>query len=152
MKALLAFAFLVISLSKVAQAAHQENPTQEVGTDFKPIAHVCTKEEMAALFCPLDFTPVLGVFKDNTWQEFANGCEACATKDVKEYYTLHTCGPNYIIGGPCTLEYFPVCAISLLDEKLKEFGNTCDACSSGEVINYFYGVCPKLKGPHGFIF
>ena len=44
------------------------------------------------------------------------------------------------------MEYKPVCGVTE-DGELKEFGNACSACTSGEVEVYLPTKCPKkLKG------
>ncbi len=146
MKVLLAFTLIVIlCFSNVAHASKQVT-TSVVGINWEPIPHVCTRAERAAKICPLDYTPVLGVFSNRTWQVFGNGCFACATAGVRRHYPLNMCGINFTVGGPCTLEYFPVCGITK-SGKLQEYGNSCGACSSGQVELYLVGRCPRLAGP-----
>jgi len=113
----------------------------------------CKKQLSVDAICPMNYSPVVGVFQDKYWGVFSNDCQACKNGAIK-YYGLNNCD-GFKGSEFCTGEYAPVCGYTIEQtgsgmmfhgkEFWKKYSNKCEYCSKfpGEKGQFVAGLCPK---------
>ncbi len=133
------FIFIALTLVLALASGQAEFPTV-ASTE-------CSHKLKKQAFCPEIFSPTFGVYKDNSFQFFSSGCNACTQKGVRKYYQFKFCPIEYKNAWGCFDVYDPYCGYVEKDQTFKQYGNECEACSSGEVNFVSRGLCPKLGKP-----
>jgi hypothetical protein len=118
---------------------------------YRPIITQCTPEQKEAKFCPMIYSPVIGVTESGEAAEYPNACMACAAEGVVYHYPPE---PKPAVqstsceGFPresvlCSMIYQPVCATVKGSSVPVTYSNGCMACSDEKVISYTQGACEE---------